>query len=350
MIPEGRPHASAVNAVVFLAPDRTRLQDLEGAVRLYLAWESIVRERETLNLDPLQVNQAETRLKEEDGRVKGQIPEVFQWLLVPVQDNPSAELGWEAVRLIGTGELAVRASTRLRREELLVTSYGGTRLKMDLDRIPLWQEHVEIRQLADHYSRYNYLQRVEDPLVIAESVREGVGLLTWETDTFAYAEGFDEDRGRYLGLRAGEALQQPLTAESSGLVVRPEVARKQMDAEAQRKLAPVAGEGTGTEAGAGDGAVSGMRPDLGPGPDPVPPPGPKRFHGSVDIAPLRAGKSVAQIAEEVVSHLTGLVGSKVELTLEIEAEIPDGAPEHVVRRVTENARTLGFRSQGFEEE
>ena len=56
------------------------------------------------------------------------------------------------------------------------------------------------------------------------------------------------------------------------------------------------------------------------------------------------------IAEEVVSHLEGLVGSKVKLTLEIEAEIPDGAPEHVVRTVTENARTLGFRIQGFEDE
>ena len=40
----------------------------------------------------------------------------------------------------------------------------------------------------------------------------------------------------------------------------------------------------------------------------------------------------------------------VEVTLEIEAEIPDGALEQVVRTVTENARTLDFRSQGFEEE
>ena len=330
------------NAVVFLAPDRTRLQDLEGAVRMYLAWESIVREKETLNLDPLQVNQAETRLEEEDGRVKGQIPEVFQWLLVPVQDKPSDEVRWEALRLIGTGELAVRASTRLRREELLVTSYGSTRLRMDLDDIPLWQDHVEIRHLADHYSRYTYLQRVEDPSVIAESVREGVGLLTWETDTFAYAEGFDEDKRRYLGLRAGEALQQPLTADSSGLVVRPNVARKQMDAEVPAGPGP----GPGGEPGPGPG------PEPDPDPDPPPPPqtGPKRFHGSVDIAPLRAGKAVAQIAEEVVSHMESLVGSTVKLTLEIEAEIPDGAPEHVVRTVTENARTLGFGSQGFEDE
>jgi hypothetical protein len=38
------------------------------------------------------------------------------------------------------------------------------------------------------------------------------------------------------------------------------------------------------------------------------------------------------------------------VTLEIEANIPGGAPDQVVRVVTENGRTLKFVSQGFEEE
>jgi hypothetical protein len=40
----------------------------------------------------------------------------------------------------------------------------------------------------------------------------------------------------------------------------------------------------------------------------------------------------------------------VKVTLEIEAEIPNGAPDSIVRTVTENSRTLKFTSQGFEEE
>ncbi len=318
------------NAVVFLAPDRTRLQDLEAAVRLYLAWQSIVDEKEILNLDPFQLTQARSRLGDEDGRVKGQVPEVFRWLLVPEQRKPESAVEWKAHRLMGTGALAVRASAKLRREDLMVVGYGSALLKRDLDRIPLWRgDHVEIRQLADHYPKYTYLQRVEDPSVIAEAVRAGVGLLTWENDAFAYAESYDEEKGRYVGLRVGQTLL-PLTADSAGLVVRPEVARKQLDEE----VPPV------------------LDPDPDPDPDPVPPPesGPKRFHGSVGVEPLRAAKAVGQIAEEVVSHLAGLVGAKVELTLEIEAGIPDGAPEHVVRTVTENARTLRFKSFGFEEE
>lgn len=49
-------------------------------------------------------------------------------------------------------------------------------------------------------------------------------------------------------------------------------------------------------------------------------------------------------------RFSGLIGAKVTVTLEVEAEIPSGAPDHVVRTVTENSRTLKFSSQGFEKE
>jgi len=62
------------------------------------------------------------------------------------------------------------------------------------------------------------------------------------------------------------------------------------------------------------------------------------------------GRDAGRIAEEVVAHLAGLVGAKVTVTLEVEAEIPSGAPDQVVRTVTENSLTLKFTSQGFEEE
>jgi len=77
---------------------------------------------------------------------------------------------------------------------------------------------------------------------------------------------------------------------------------------------------------------------------------PKRFHSTVTLDPTRVGRDAGRIAEEVIAHLSGLVGAKVTVTLEVEAEIPSGAPDHVVRTVTENARTLQFSSQGFEKE
>jgi hypothetical protein len=40
----------------------------------------------------------------------------------------------------------------------------------------------------------------------------------------------------------------------------------------------------------------------------------------------------------------------LKVTLEIEAQVPSGAPDNVVRTVTENSRTLKFTTHGFEEE
>ena len=62
------------------------------------------------------------------------------------------------------------------------------------------------------------------------------------------------------------------------------------------------------------------------------------------------GRDAGTIANEVVTHLAGIVGAKVEVTIEIRAEVPKGVPDNVVRIVTENARTLKFRDHGFETE
>jgi hypothetical protein len=75
-----------------------------------------------------------------------------------------------------------------------------------------------------------------------------------------------------------------------------------------------------------------------------------RFHGSVSLDATRVGRDAGRIADEVISHLTALVGSEVKVTLEIEAQVPNGVPENTVRTVTENSRTLKFDTHGFEKE
>jgi hypothetical protein len=77
---------------------------------------------------------------------------------------------------------------------------------------------------------------------------------------------------------------------------------------------------------------------------------PKRFYGTVALDATRVGRDAGRIADEVIAHLLGLVGSSVKVTLEIEADVSSGVPENVVRTVTENSRTLKFNSYGFEQE
>lgn len=226
--------------------------------------------------------------------------------------------------------------------EGLVTGYGATLLRMGLDRVPLWRgNRVSVSQLAEDFARYLYLPRLQRPEVLLRSIGDGVSLMTWEQETFGFAEGFDEETGRYRGLRAQVQVALP-DASAPGLLVKPAVARQQLDAILPSRSD--GGNGSGGNGGDGDG-------DGGGGPDPPPPP-PKltRFHGAVDLDPTRVGRHGSQIAEEVIAHLGGLVGVNVTVTLEIEAEIPDGAPEQVVRTVTENSKTLKFIDQAFERE
>ena len=63
------------------------------------------------------------------------------------------------------------------------------------------------------------------------AVRDGVALITWNQDSFAYAESFDETAARYRGLRAGMQVNI-VDQDSPGLLVKADVARRQMDAEA----------------------------------------------------------------------------------------------------------------------
>ncbi len=72
--------------------------------------------------------------------------------------------------------------------------------------------------------------------------------------------------------------------------------------------------------------------------------------GTVELDATRLGRDAGQIAEAVVQHLEGIVGSKVTVTLEIHAEIPEAVSEQVHRTVTENCRTLKLSDFGFEVE
>jgi hypothetical protein len=165
-------------------------------------------------------------------------------------------------------------------------------------------------------------------------------LLTWEKDSFAYAESYDEQAQRYRGLRHGAII--PVTAEDAGLLVMPDVARQQIDKETKPTAPPAGDEKT---PGRTDEVVTPGETQSGK-PEPQKP---KRYHGTVRLDAARVGRDAGRIADEVISHLVGLVGAGVTVTLEIEAEIPSGVPDHVVRTVTENGRTLKFQSNsGFE--
>ncbi len=342
------------NTLVFLAADTNRLKELQHAVRQFLAWDSIWDDRETLNLDPFQTKQAETKRQNANETVDARIPEAFQWLIVPGQSDPKGNIEWTEIRLQGQDSLAARAAKKLRNEELLMVELGDVRLRHELDRVPLWRgDHVGVKQLAEDMAKYLYLPRLKDEDVLLEAIRAGVARLTWQSETFAYADGWDEQKRRYKGLKAGQTARILVNAES--LLVGPDVAGRQLEADQAKKTG-----GNGGSVATGNGGVGGGTGTItetgktgegtGTGEEViVEPPRPRRFYGSVTLDSVRLGRDASRIAEEVVQHLSSIVGAEVEVTLEIHAQIPEGASPELVRTITENCRTLRFGSYGFEE-
>jgi len=244
------------------------------------------------------------------------------------------------VRLTGGDALAIRASKKLRTDELLITSLGATILCKHLDSVPLWRgDHVAIRQVVDDFARYLYLPRVAGPEVLLHAIRDGITLLTWRTETFAYSEGFDETASRYRGLRGGLAAN--ISSDSTGLLVKADVAGAQLDAEGQAIM-------ISSLPGVQDG-----KPSPGSSEEKTQPTQPvpqmlRRFHGTVMLDSTRVGRDAGRIADEVIAHLAGQMGSQVTVTIEIEAMFPNGASDPLMRTVTENSRTLKFETFGFE--
>jgi hypothetical protein len=275
------------------------------------------------------------------------LPETYQWLLVPVQSSPQGAVEWQAFRLSGQDALAVRASKKLRGDELLLTGFAATRLRMELDRVPLWRgDHVSTKQLIEDFARYLYLPRLKEPSVLVGAMRDGVALPTWERDAFAFADSFDETAGRYRGLRCGQEIAvSPHNIE--GLLVRAEAALRQRAAESSPAPDPKTGKDLPGPPSTGPGTTGEDIHSGGTGPARAQ--APTRFYGSATLDPTRVGRDAGRIADEVIAHLVGLIGSEVTVTLEIDARMPTGAPPNVVRTVTENSRTLKFTSQGFEE-
>ena len=353
------------NMLAFLAPDREAAEGLVEEARRFLAWKSVVRDREALNLDAHQRREAAEGEKASGETVRLRLNEAWRWLLVPVQDARPEGVGglrWEAAPTAGGGDaIAVRAWERMRSNEQVIPEWSPALLAMEMERW-FWRgrPHVPVKQVWDAMCAYCYLPRLRDESVFTASVRAGAA----SGDYFGYATSVSE-RGRYEGLILGAPVDAAATihVDAAGVLVRPEAARAQLEAERARSATATATAKTGAEAGAEGGigrppSADGSGPSAGVGPDGgagrgagvAEPRPPRRFFGAIRLDPDRAGRDMGTVAEEVLQHLTTLPGAEVEVSVEISAKVPDGVSRTVRRIVEENCRTLRFRAHGFEEE
>ena len=336
------------NTLIFLAPDRTRLEELRHAVKSYLAWKSIVDDKGILNLDGYQSSQAEGKRKSGLDTIKLRLPETFVWILTPYQEVGSTEVQWDESKMNGSNQEVYlsRILKKLTSQSQLYNDFAASELRINLDRIPLWRsdKDVSLRQLREDFAKYLYLPKLSSADLLRQAVETGLSLVSWQKDSFAYAEGFDEEQRRYRGLRAGTSVMVVL--DGNGLLVKPDVANAQFEkereeAEAQKSKVPENGGDpyTDTPDKIRDPEANEANPKTSKK---------TRFYGHVETDATRFFRSTDDIEKEILKHLNQSNGTKVKITIHIEANNVEGFNPDTERTLRENGRTLGFGSVDFE--
>ena len=315
------------NLLVFTAAAANRLSELRAATRLYLAWVSIVEDHLALDLTAHQKRQAESKVNETSQQVDSLIAETFTQVLTPSQEPGTATIKWQTTKATAAGDIGARVSKKLATEEKLIATYGGVRVKMDIDRYALWSDRhdISVGGLWSTYARFPHMPRVASFRTLAAAISDGTSNMNWSSETFAYAEA--HDGSTWVGVRTGEHVSPTV----SGLIIHP-------DHVPAPKLAGAEDEGAVGEDAAAEDGIPGWK---GTGAQAA---APTTFYARFDLDAVRAIRQLGEILE----HVTARLGSEVELSLEIRASNAQGYAEDVQRIVSENASNLGAKGAEFE--
>jgi hypothetical protein len=271
--------------------------------------------------------------------------ECFKWLLCPTQDTPTEKLKVEAFPLNTSGSALGPEIERVCIDnELVISTWSPVHLRNKLKELYWKPEKVAVKAM-DYWEdslRYPYLSRLKDRSTLAQAIVKGAAT----RDFFGTAYGLNG--GKYEGFKFGEANVQ---LDDTLLLIEPteaaayEATQKPPIPAAPADPAPyIIQEGP-------SGTSTPATPPLTPTTPASPTPAtskPKSFNGSVEIAPSTAKTRLVQIAEEIIAVLNSDPNATLKVTLEIAADFPEGAPDHIKRAVSENANALGLKRKDWE--
>lgn len=322
------------NMLVFLAAEARQLDSLKEAMRASLAWAEIVRETARLNLTQSDSALAKAKATEASETLKTRLKEAWCFLLYPHQETAQADVAWTTAKVPAQDSLLARASKKLVSDEGLLPELGPARLDRELQKY-IWngKNHLSLKDLWEYLNRYTYLPRIKGREVLIRTVQAAIGGTA--PGPFAYAERWDEAKGAYVGLVVEAAPMSPVVIDAESVIIKPAVA----EAHLPKKSATVEGKVPETVGGS-DGTKSPT--SSGSAPKPELEKLPTRFVGTVFLSADRPARHMHQVIEGIIEQLTTMSGAKVELKLEIDADVPGGIDKSKSRTLLENANTLGF--------
>ena len=341
------------NALVFVAPDESGLNTCREIARKYLAWKSILDDKEMKKgLTGAQIEDAEKRMQQAAEGLAQRIRSTWSHVLypVPAQDGgngvgPAAgfELEHSSVVNRAPGKpIAQAVYDKLKSGGVIIDELGPDTLMAELRKV--WDEskpHIEVATLLDWFASYVYLPRLRDDATLAMAIEK---LIEKIEAPVAFAQAYDEQAGRYDGVSLWSSGLGSTIA--SGLLVQ----RDALPEKEEETASTVAGETVRPSGATGVTGAQDRTPQSTS--DGAKQQGPRRFFGSIPLDPDKAGLQVAKIAEEILFELSRADGAQVKLTLEIEASSSSGYSEDVVDVVRSNIRDLKLNAAdvGFEDE
>lgn len=339
------------NMLAFIAPDMDKLGSLQQEVKRFIAWTSIMSDKDDLNLDGAQIRETRNNLTRSNDTVEMRLKETYCWLLVPFIDQyeDMKTIQWEISDIGGGAEsIITKASRKMLQSEQIITKWAPALLQMSLDDL-LWKDSndISVKKLWEYLSTYCYLPRLSNFSVLEETICQGLP----STEYFAIAAAYSN--GRYVGLKFNQTV---FSVNPSDLLVKVDAAQKQIDDEKTLDV-PVTprngGEnpfGKQEETNEHDDGMTvanyaGGKSNV----DMSTPPNNKHFYMSVKLDNTRVNRDINNYVQEIIQHLMSVDGANVELKLDVEVEAPNGIPSTTVRTVSENCRTLKVTDFGFDD-
>jgi len=336
------------NRLIFIAPDHASLTRVRDCVRTALAWNSIVEDvkGKRLNIDGLQEEQAKKELQSAEEVLPRVARECYKWLLCPVQATPAdRQPTIEAFPLNTSGStLGAEIQRVCHDNELVISAWSPIHLRDTLKKL-YWKDgkdFVGAMAFWEDMQRYLYLPRLSGRNVLEQAIIKGAG----SKDFFGTAYG--QTGGVFVGFKLGDANVQ---MDDTLLLIEPEAAERYKSSLPAdlRPNSGIAGSITQTPAGLYD------QPTLVNPPTAAPSAASatgtlkaKSFYGSVEVNPTTAKMRLVQLAEEIISNLASDPQAELRITVEITADFPSGATDQIKRAVSENAKSLGFKTSTWE--
>ena len=336
------------NRLLFLVSDQQVVIRLVDQIKTMLSWKSIIDDvnQMRLNLDQIQLKQAEKHCKNESDKIQGMVKEAYKWIMAPIQDiKPDAnitDIKWETKAINTAGaSMTDEIKRSLKEEEIVIFEWSPIHLNNLLNKW-FWKENVKEIPAMDIWNKmctYLYLPRLSEVSIYKNTISAGVG----SRDFFAFAYGKENEK--YKGFNYGKP--GSVITDDSLLLIDPVYAKEiEQQYEVEKLIINKDPEKHDTPCDTDkdenkDGDDETKKPEIF---------NKKRFYGTIQLDPVQAKYQFSQIVDEVIQHFTTLPEVKVTISVDIQAQTNKGFSESVQRIVGENAKTLKFKDHGFEDE